>query len=111
MRTEERVPSDYYLLLLEYKLYQSNIMYILCPITCGFAKVAIYDLFTGESLVVKSPDENNAQHMSRVRCYQFDSWHGRFNGYNDKFNVKYDSFIRYGEKIISNKQFWKKETR
>ena len=74
---------------------------ILCPITCGFAKIAIYDLFTVHTLN-KENDENDKAHKSRERMHQLNLWRERFNGYNNNFTVRYESFVKYGDKVIGN---------
>ena len=74
-------------------------MSILCPTTCGFAKVAVYELFK-ENLEAEA-GENSKIHKSRESKHRFDRWHQHFVGYNGNFNVRYDAFVKYGTKINS----------
>ena len=74
-------------------------MSILCPTTCGFAKVAVYELF--KEKLIANAGENSKIHKSREIQHRFDRWHQHFVGYNGNFNVRYDAFVKYGAKISS----------
>ena len=92
-------------------------MSIISPTTCGFAKIGAYIIFSKETLP-KIRYENLVTHRSREIKHQFHLWNKQFDGFNEQFNIRYDSFRKYGDKIgdvlirnISSKYFVKKSGR
>ena len=73
-------------------------MSIISPTTCGFAKIGAYIIFSKETLP-KIQYENLVTHRSREIKHQFHLWNKQFDGFNEQFNIRYDSFRKYGNKI------------
>ena len=76
-------------------------MSIISPTTCGFAKIGAYIIFSKETLP-KIQYENLVTHRSREIKHQFHLWNKQFDGFNEQFNIRYDSFRKYGDKISGN---------
>ena len=84
-------------------------MSVISPTTCGFAKIAAFNIFTGDKLVLYS-DEDLAMYRSREIKHQFDLWQEQFVGYNEQFNVKYEIFKKYHQKIVDMRNLAKKRS-
>ena len=66
-------------------------MSIISPATCGFAKIGAYIIFSKETLP-KIQYENLVTYRSREIKHQFHIWNKQFAGFNEQFNIRYDSF-------------------
>ena len=84
-----------------YILLLLSTMSIISPTTCGFAKVSLFNIFTGGK-VSQENDENLAMYRSRELEHQFGLWQSQFIGYNEKFSVEYKHFKKYDPKIVSH---------
>ena len=72
-------------------------MSIIDPLSCGFAKVFCYQMFTDRTWTNRS---NNAKHQqSKILREQFDSFKSQFT--SDTFNVSYSQFKDNFQRIIN----------
>ena len=72
-------------------------MPIIDPLSCGFAKVFCYQMFTDRT---RTNPGNNAKHQqSEILREQFDSFRSQFT--SDRFNVTYSQFKDNFRRIIN----------
>ena len=71
-------------------------MSIIDPLSCGFAKVFCYQMFTDKT---RTNQGNNAKQQSEILREQFDSFRSQFT--SDTFNVTYSQFKDNFQQIIN----------
>ena len=74
-------------------------MSIISPTTCGFAKVAAFNLLSN-----KKSTNDCFQRKSRNEqlSNQFAEFYKQFIGHNENFNVQYRTFRTYFPKVVSS---------
>ena len=84
-------------------------MSIISPTSCGFARVAAFNLFNQKTEEM----DNCFQNLNRnEECKQrFVEFNKQFIGYNENFNVQYKTFNKYFPKIGSLKSLQKRRFR
>ena len=73
-------------------------MSIISPITCGFAKVAAFNVVGKQSTNDRFQWKNRNDEVS----HQFQEFNKQFIGYNENFNVQYRTFRTYFPKILGS---------
>ena len=78
-------------------------MSIIDPLTCGFAKVAVFSLFVSPTKLKKQDHENSCKFKSREYKYRLDKFNETFAGC-ENFHVQYQHFTTNFTKIKENVQ-------
>ena len=76
-------------------------MSIIDPLSCGFAKVAAYNILTDTSYTKKSTNENQKIFKARVLTEQYRKFNDYFNNRGD-FGLPYKQFTNNFPNIIKN---------
>lgn len=77
-------------------------MSIIDPLSCGFAKVKVFEIFTSKTLLEKLDGEPDKHFKSRVLREKFEDYSKFFHKYEEKFQVEYSTFANYFSAIVEH---------
>ena len=92
------IKREGYIVFLFIALFFLSRISIISPTSCGFAKVAVFNLLNK----INASANNGFQHKSRNEDlrHHFDEFNKQFIGYNENFNVQYRTFHTFSPKIL-----------
>ena len=73
-------------------------MSILDPVTCGFVKVGVFEIFTSEHKLKKENNESKKIFKGRLLSQQYDTFHKHYSN----FIIIYKTFKENFPKIVAN---------
>lgn len=74
-------------------------MSLVDPLSCGFGKIAVFQILTAQNDTKKLQSENENEYKSRILKGQFTKYVEMFDGY-EKFDVTYKQFTNNFPKIL-----------